>query len=344
MMTRRDKLFTQFEHAIPVLDHGHVRLVDVMGDDTAIVQAARVSYGEGTYEHDFGKIGICRVCDETKLAEHPTLTCAAAERNLIRYLMSNRHTTPFEMCEIKLHIKMPMDAHRQQIRHRTANVNEYSTRYSVALDDMMSAGGEWRLQSASSKQGSSGILEEWPDDPDAMSTIATDRARSGWLPGEHLTAREEELQRLSREVYEERLAFGVAREVARKDLCLSTYTHYYWKIDLHNLMHYLGLRLNPHAQLEIRAFAEAMAPIVQAWAPFAWEAFVDYRLEAVNFSRMEANVLRGIVAEWLHENPEGREKGFVGDVDSSWPATFTHYGVETKRDRADFLRKLGIID
>src|SRR5262245_31264404 len=194
-----------------VLDGGFVRVVDFMGSDGAVVQAARISYGEGTKQvHE--------------------------DRGLIRYLMRHRHTTPFEMCEIKLHIRVPMDCWRQWIRHRTANVNEYSTRYSEAIDAAQAtAPGDWRLQSATNKQGSG-------------STAPVEI-------GEELSSRELALQRLAREVYQERLAAGVAREQARKDLPLSTYTEAYWKIDLHNLLHFLSLRMDSHAQHEIRSYA-----------------------------------------------------------------------------------------
>ena len=191
-----------------VLDDGFVCLVDVMGDDAAVTQAARVSYGEGTR----------KVSDD---------------RTLIRYLMRHRHSTPFEMAEIKLLVRVPMDCWRQWIRHRTANVNEYSTRYSIAIDAAQATPpNEWRTQAESNRQGSDGLLDE---------TL-----------GAELTASEKELQEMSRRVYQERLDKGVAREQARKDLPLSTYTEAYWKVDLHNLLHFLALRMDSHAQLEIR--------------------------------------------------------------------------------------------
>ena len=186
-----------------VLDDGFVRLIDYMGDDAAIVQAARVSYGKGTK----------RVHED---------------RALIRYLMRHSHTTPFEMCEIKLHVRVPMDVWRQWIRHRTANVNEYSTRYSEAIDAAQATLPDaWRLQSAGNRQGSGGALA-----PDV---------------GARLSEEEAALQRRARDVYEARIAAGVAREQARKDLPLSTYTEAYWKIDLHNLLHFLDLRMDLHA-------------------------------------------------------------------------------------------------
>ena len=231
-----------------VLDDGFVRVVDYMGSDESIVQAARVSYGEGTK----------RVHED---------------RGLIRYLMRHQHTTPFEMCEIKLHVRVPMDCWRQWIRHRTANINEYSTRYSVAIDSAQTtAPGEWRTQSAENRQGSGSFL---------------DVGR-----GETLSREEQELQARAREVYEHRLAEGVAREQARKDLPLSTYTEAYWKIDLHNLFHFLALRMDRHAQAEIRSYSETIGnEIVKRWCPLAWEAFEDYRLDALVLSRIEREVI-----------------------------------------------------
>lgn len=231
-----------------VLDDGFVRVLDYMGDDAAVVQAARVSYGVGTK----------RVHED---------------RGLIRYLIRHWHTTPFEMCEIKLHVRVPMDAWRQWIRHRTANVNEYSTRYSVAIDAAQrTLPDEWRKQSTVNRQGSSGNL---PTDL-----------------GECLSAAEQVLQEKARKVYEARLAAGVAREQARKDLPLSTYTEAYWKIDLHNLLHFLHLRMDAHAQREIRAYAIIIGKeIVAKWVPIVWEAFLDYRRHAVQLSRLEAEII-----------------------------------------------------
>jgi thymidylate synthase (FAD) len=239
--------------AIRVLDDGFVRVVDYMGDDAAIVQAARVSYGAGTR----------RVHED---------------RALIRYLMRHMHTTPFEMCEIKLHVRVPMDIWRQWIRHRTASVNEYSTRYSEAIDAAQRTAPEaWRYQSAGNRQGSGGCLP-----PEV---------------GAGLSAEEAELQARARAVYEGRLAAGVAREQARKDLPLATFTEAYWKIDLHNLLHFLDLRMDVHAQQEIRAYAEAIGEqIVARWVPLAWEAFLDYRRHALRLSRLETAMVAALSA------------------------------------------------
>jgi thymidylate synthase (FAD) len=237
---------------LPVLDDGFVRLVDYMGGDESIVQAARVSYGKGTKR-------------------------VSEDRGLIRYLMRNWHTTPFEMCEIKLHVRVPMDCWRQWIRHRTANVNEYSTRYSEAIDaSQKTPPDQWREQSSGNRQGSGGFLDR--------------------STGAELSSAEAELHRTSREAYKERLSRGVAREQARKDLPLSTYTEAYWKIDLHNLFHFLMLRMDAHAQLEIRSYANVIGnELVSRWCPIAWEAFVDYRLKSASLTRYDVEIIRALV-------------------------------------------------
>ncbi len=236
-----------------VLDDGFVRVVDYMGNDASVVQAARVSYGVGTK----------RVHED---------------RGLIRYLMRHHHTTPFEMCEIKLHVRAPMDVWRQWIRHRTASVNEYSTRYSVAIDSAeQTAADRWRQQAGENRQGSDGFL------PLAIGSVLSDE--------------EQAIHRELRRVYEARLNAGVAREQARKDLPLSTYTEAYWKIDLHNLLHFLLLRMDTHAQYEIRSYAQLIGEqVVARWVPIVWEAFGDYRLHSVSLSRVEVDVLGALIA------------------------------------------------
>jgi thymidylate synthase (FAD) len=254
-----------------VLDKGYVCLVDAMGTDHEICEAARVSYGEGTKS-------------------------VSDDRTLIRYLLRHRHTTPFEMAEVKLLIQMPMDCHRQQIRHRTASVNEYSTRYSEAIDERQETPpDQWRLQSGSNKQGSGGLLDE--------------------KNSKTLTAHEQELHQMAMAVYQERIGFNVAREQARKDLPLSTYTRYYWKMDLHNLLHYLGLRMDSHAQQEIRAYATIIGEeIVAKLFPLTWEAFLDYQLNAMTLSAFEIakikNAFRGAllpVQTWQNLSANKRE-------------------------------------
>lgn len=234
--------------AFRVLDDGFVRAVDYLGNDSSIVQAARVSYGAGTKS-------------------------TSEDRSLLRYLMRQQHTTPFEMCEIKFHVRVPMDTWRQWIRHRTANVNEYSTRYSIAIDRAQSTDPSgWRIQGSSNRQGSEGTL-----DP---------------AIGKNLSEEEAKLQTYARDVYNGRLKAGVAREQARKDLPLSTYTEAYWKIDLHNLLHFLRLRLHSTAQFEIRQYASVIGDIVAKWVPHTWEAFVDYELTAMTLSQRDIELLR----------------------------------------------------
>ena len=261
----------------PVLDDGFVCLVDVMGGDDSVVQAARVSYGEGTK----------RVSDD---------------RTLIRYLLRHRHTTPFEMAEIKLLVRVPMDCWRQWIRHRTANVNEYSTRYSLAIDaSQTTPPDQWRTQSASNRQGSEGFLDAGP--------------------GAALTQSEKELQDAARKLYEDRIEHGVAREQARKDLPLSTYTEAYWKIDLHNLLHFLALRMDAHAQLEIREYSRTIGEqIVQPLFPIVWEAFEDYRRGGQFLTRLDREVIQRLMnhaAEQGISPPFSREL-FFEFQDETW--------------------------
>ncbi len=248
----------------PVLDDGFIRVVDYMGDDGAIVQAARVSYGKGT----------------KKVSE---------DEGLIRYLMRMHHTTPFEMCELKLHVRVPMDAWRQWIRHRTASVNEYSTRYSEAIDSCQKTSeDEWRVQGKGNKQGSSGFLTEWPEDADP--SILSDKT-----PGELLSREEKNLQKYARRVYEQRIVLGVAREQARKDLTLSTYTEAYWKIDLKNLLGFLRLRMDSHAQKEIRDYADIIGnEIVAKWLPHTWAAFQDYRFNSMGLSARDIEIIQSM--------------------------------------------------
>ena len=253
---------------IKVLDQGEILLIDVMGDDQAVVDAARISYGEGAKR-------------------------VSEDRTLIRYLLRHGHTSPFEMCEIKLRIKVPMDCWRQFVRHRTASLNEKSSRYSEVTDaNQMTLPGEWRLQATDNKQGSAGFLTDWPESPEGLVWIQT-RAHAGEKPGAFLSRMEKEFQIQARRIYRERLNLGIAREQARKDLPLSTYTEAIWKCDLHNLLHFLSLRMDSHAQKEIRDFANAISEIVKLWVPLTWQAFNDYdiRRNALVFSRME---LQGI--------------------------------------------------
>ena len=276
---------------LPCLDDGFVRVVDYLGSDASIVQAARISYGTGT-----------RSIHE--------------DRGLIRYLLRHRHTTPFEMCEIKLHVRVPMDTWRQWIRHRTANVNEYSTRYSVAIDRTQTTGpDQWRLQSTRNRQGAAGFAD-------------TETGRA-------LSEREEAFQAEARRVYQERIDAGIAREQARKDLPLSTYTEAYWKIDLWNLLHFLGLRMEEHAQEEIREYAKLIGnEIVKLWAPLAWQAFLDYEFNSVHLSSTEVEVMRAL----LGGNGDGASD--VAEA-AGWLTLQPGKDVlRANRERDEFVRKM----
>jgi thymidylate synthase (FAD) len=241
--------------AIPVLDKGFVRVIDYMGDDHAIVQAARVSYGAGT-------------------------KTVRTDAGLIDYLMRHQHTSPFEMCDIKLHVKLPVFVARQWIRHRTASVNEYSGRYSEIADSFYepepSAIGR---QSSLNRQGSAG----------AVSAAAAERALTAWREG---TVRAyQQYQSLLTDEDD-----AVAREVARIGLPVSHYTEWYWKINLHNLLRFLELRMDSHAQYEIRVYAEAIGRIVSAWVPLTWASFLDQRFGSATISAKALGVLRGELA------------------------------------------------
>ena len=238
--------------AHPVLDHGLVRVIDYMGDDAAICQAARVSYGKGT-----------------KSVQN--------DEGLIRYLMRHWHSTPFEMCEVKFHVKLPVFVARQWIRHRTANVNEYSARYSILDREFyIPAPEHLAAQSAQNNQGRGEVLQG-EEAQRVLDLLREDAMRSY----DH---------------YEAMLGTdgqqGLARELARMNLPANIYTQWYWKVDLHNLLHFLRLRADAHAQYEIRAYADLMCDITQAWVPAAFAAFRDYRMNAVNLSAQAAEVLR----------------------------------------------------
>ncbi len=288
----------------PVLNDGFICLVDVMGDDSSIVQAARVSYGNDKREEALDN------------PPQPIGQVSKADRQLIRYLLNHSHTTPFEMVEFKFLVRVPMDCWRQWIRHRTANVNEYSTRYTEAIDSQQTTSpGEWRLQATDNKQGSSGYLEEWPDEMVLNHPNQT--------PGEWLSEDEEFFHKSAKLTYQRRLKFGIAKEQARKDLPLSTYTEAYWKCDLHNIFNFLRLRMDSHAQLEIRSYANAMAEIVKQVCPVAWEAFEDYVLYAKKFSRMEMVIIKELInvledGSIVNGDYHGRENKPESMTDREW--------------------------
>jgi thymidylate synthase (FAD) len=271
-----------------VLDDGFIRIIDYMGSDTSIVQAARVSYGTGTKK-------------------------IRKDRDLIRYLMRHNHSSPFEMCEIKLHLRVPMDCWRQWIRHRTASINEYSTRYSEAIDSKQKTKPtEWRRQSALNQQGSTTMLD-----------IDT---------GKILSKEETELHEFSHRVYNERLNQNVAREQARKDLPLSTYTEAYWKIDLNNLFHFLNLRMGLHAQLEIRSYANIIGnKIVRRWCPVSWEAFQEYRLKSLSLSSAEQAIIEVLIHGKTEETVKLLEDlGFITTINNRKKRTLECIELENK--------------
>ena len=247
----------------PVLDHGFVRVVDYMGDDAAIVQAARVSYGRGT-------------------------KTALNDRGLIRYLMRHRHTTPFEMCEIKLHVKLPIFVARQWIRHRTANVNEYSARYSILDREFYLPQPEHlAAQAANNRQGRSDVLSV-EQSARVLDLLRRD-AMQTYETYEHLLNDDG----AGNAIDEDRPM--LARELARMDLTVNYYTQWYWKIDLHNLLHFRSLRMDSHAQYEIRVYGDIIGELTQKWVPVAYEAFSDYRLGGGFFSRQEIDLIKRVV-------------------------------------------------
>ncbi len=355
-----------------VLDQGFIQLIDYMGTDDTIVQAAKVSFGNEELVREVELEAASEVLG-TKILElqpvkrdypgPPSRYIALSENGvtfnlfmyseqgasfssrktelleelktkdevLLRLLMRHNHGTPFEMCEVMFRVQVPMDCWRQWIRHRTANVNEYSTRYTEAIDAMQcTAPHQWRLQSKDNKQGSNGFLQGSIDqiscrelqDRMIYSSLHAEEEFpfSTEEAGKVLSQQEKVFQANARKVYDLRLKLGVAKEQARKDLPLSTYTRAYWKCDLRNIFHFLSLRMDSHAQLEIRQYANAMADFIKQLYPVAYKAFEDYQLNAIKFSAMEMEMLRQYTPE-----PSGLPK-----PDSM-----------TKREWNEFLSKLG---
>ena len=265
--------------AVPVLDHGFVRVIDYMGDDAAICQAARVSYGKGT-----------------KSVQN--------DEGLIRYLMRHWHSTPFEMCEIKLHVKLPVFVARQWIRHRTANVNEYSARYSILDREFYIPAPEHvNAQSVVNNQGRGGVLEG----AEAARVLEILKADSNRCYDNYEKMISQEGQD------------GLARELARMNLPANVYTQWYWKVDLHNLFHFLRLRADAHAQYEIRVYAEAICAMVADWVPAAYRAFEDYRLGGATLSGRALDCMRRMLkGEEVTQDTSGMSKGewreFMGVV------------------------------
>jgi thymidylate synthase (FAD) len=256
--------------ALPVLDHGFVRVIDYMGDDEAICQAARVSYGKGT-----------------KSVQN--------DEGLIRYLMRHWHSTPFEMCEIKLHVKLPVFVARQWIRHRTANVNEYSARYSILDREFyIPAPEDLAAQSVVNNQGRGEALSG--EEADRVLRYLRDDAMRSYDHYEEMISQEGQQ--------------GLARELARMNLPANIYTQWYWKVDLHNLFHFLRLRTDAHAQYEIRVYADEICKVVADWVPFAYAAFEDYRMGGATLSKTALDCMRRMLAgEAVTQETSGMSKG-----------------------------------
>jgi len=263
---------------IKVLDHGFVRVIDYMGDDSAVVQAARVSYGRGTKK-------------------------SLQDKGLINYLMRHRHTTPFEMCDIKFHIKLPIFIARQWIRHRTASVNEYSARYSILSNEFYLPDREnLTPQSSTNKQGRSS--EALPENI-ALRVLATIKEDSLRCYKNYVAMMNQDEQ--GNIIDEDNV--GITRELARINLTLNHYTEWYWKINLHNLHHFLALRADSHAQYEIRVYAEVMLDIVKAWVPFVYEAFIEHRKNGANISKTGLEIVRKMVkGEKVDQESSGLSK------------------------------------
>ncbi len=262
---------------IEVLDHGFVRVIDYMGDDSSVVQSARVSYGKGTKK-------------------------ISNDKGLIKYLMRHRHSTPFEMCEIKFHIKLPIFIARQWIRHRTANVNEYSARYSILDKEFYIPSAEnLAAQSQINNQGRGDVLTD--DEASNVIQILKNDAEQTYANYETLLN-----ENSSGGVLDEGKS-GIARELARMNLTLNTYTQWYWKIDLNNLLHFLALRADDHAQYEIRVYADVMLELVKKWVPLTYEAFEDYRMGGTELSAKEIKLMRKLLkGEKVSFEEEGLSK------------------------------------
>lgn len=297
-----------------VLDDGFIALKGYMGSDEDCERAARVSYGKGT-----------RKVSDT--------------RNLLRYLMRHRHSTPSEMGELCFHVRAPIYVFRQWHRHRTWSYNEYSGRYSEMIDSCEQSSA-WRTQSQSNKQGSDGIITGWPEDENIQAEYRqkcfeqfnAPTYESG--PANYLNYMEDNVQKYTREVYEERLKLGVAKEQARKDLPVSNYTEMYAKVDLKNLLGFMSLRCDSHAQLEIRLYANIIAGIVKELFPITFEAWYDYQFQGVNLSRMEIQLLN---YEMHLQNPENAVES---DVDPLF-AEAERLGM-SKREFEEYVEKTKI--
>lgn len=274
-----DGMEQRLYHAHPVLDHGIVRVIDYMGDDAAITQAARVSYGRGTKS-------------------------ISNDEGLIRYLMRHWHSTPFEMCEVKFHIKLPVFVARQWIRHRTANVNEYSARYSILDREFyIPAPEHLAAQSRVNNQGRGEVLQG--EEAARVLDLLREDAMRSYDNYEAMLSQDGQQ--------------GLARELARMNLPANIYTQWYWKVDLHNLFHFLRLRADPHAQYEIRAYADLMCQIVRDWVPLAYGAFEDYRLGGAQLSAKAVELVkRRLAGQEVTQENSGMSAGEWREFNAIW--------------------------
>lgn len=385
----------RFSDPTPVLGAGFCRLVDCMGDDGAVVTAARVTTGKGRSAHEEGAgldaLGrrCCKVCrrpmerlETVGLGLSPDIrdmrhaanvlyeheggdVCLEGDRRLIRFMLRNAHWSPFEFAEAVFHLRVPMDVMRQLVRHWSLSFQEYSTRYSPAVDVMLTTPpAAWRLQSEKNRQGSSGFVKGWPEgwEIDVAGDVRDFSPGAGgqlrWearddeerLPGAFLSHREAELHAHAKRVYEERLAFGVAKEQARKDLPLSNMTDVFVKGNLRDILNMLGQRIDSHAQHEIQQYANAIAEIVKLWCPLSWEAFVDYRIESRTFSKQEMEILREMIQDWKGnaEYVAQRDHDHDAALVADWPQRSLNENPKaaqlSAREKAAFLKALGISD
>lgn len=349
----RRTLLSKWDAKQPVLHgQGFIRIVDIMGGDGSIVEAARVTTGKGRSRHTWGEprqptpeevtqakrayrafddevpadflsrnCAVCNLVDIWDAARDPIHLgiCLEGDRRLLNYCMEHNHASPFDFAEFAVHIRCPMDVFRQWVRHWSWEFQEYSTRYSEAIDEkLVTPPTVWRKQATANRQGSAGFVTEWPKGyaietsevrGEAVRLLrtplsATDGRPAPASPGEYLSFREAQLHALACEVYEERRAFGVANEQARKDLPLSNFTEVYCKASLRDLLHFLYLRTDGHAQWEIRQYADAIAKFVEAWVPLTWGAFVEHRRDAVTLSATQARAMQRILATVRVEQPD----------------------------------------
>tara|TARA_Y100000310_G_scaffold52720_1_gene48401 strand:+ start:293 stop:1270 length:978 start_codon:yes stop_codon:yes gene_type:complete len=322
-------------------------LIDVMGDDQSVVAGAKISYGLTSSQHQLEKEGgwwKCRVCGDlfnTEKPPKPARVCDVQDRNVIRYMLKHHHGSPSEFPVFRMRVRLPMDAQRQFVRHRIASLNEFSTRYSNVAEHEMPvrkiASDEWRLQSKSNKQGSSGdVVTGYQEGVPVVAVRNVPIPQSTLTAGEYLSARQGDLHDHVREVYDERIAFGVAKELARTDLVLSQYTDCIYQFNWRSLMNFLWLRTDPHAQWEIRQYADVIEQMVADWLPVSYEAWVDYQKEAHTFSRMEMNLIRELM-----EHVHGGTFGLL--TKDRWTSWVKESAPEmSQRERREFRLALGV--